>query len=451
MNSIDDFLNTNIGLDDDDIGFDPDEPAWDRLIEQIVQGNVIPVIGPDILCDCDEGNIHTKLVEYIAKRYNIESNPISFSELMFDHDYLKNNKSNKDSIYAQMNKIFAHKKFIASGILKELLSIRQFPFVITTSFTPLVEDAMREVWGNELRVMRFNNNPSENHDIKGGTDMRKPTIYYMFGKVGEGSQRYVLSDTDMLDFCSSWLSDVKRPRNLADKLKNKYLLILGNTYSDWLFRFIWYSIRKSGNIRELNGGGGLYAYDKADDELHHFLERNHTFLKENPKEIIDQIKKRLAERLAQYEATKFDKVENHTDIFISYSRSDSEIAESLYNALTQMGKRVWYDRNNISYGGNFIEEIKQGIRTARYFIPLFTHHIEEEKNDPHVYRNEWDEAITVGNSLGRKYIIPISEEGFDFYKAAIPDKIQQRNAIIFKQDGDLQNIAEKIIHTISQE
>ncbi|WP_300704641.1 hypothetical protein, partial [Bacteroides sp.] len=118
MNSIDDFLKTNIGLDDDDIGFDPDEPAWDRLIEQIVQGNVIPVIGPDILCDCDEGNIHTKLVEYIAKRYNIESNPISFSELMFDHDYLKNNKNNKDSIYAQMNKILAHKKFIASGILK---------------------------------------------------------------------------------------------------------------------------------------------------------------------------------------------------------------------------------------------------------------------------------------------------------------------------------------------
>lgn len=451
MSSKDDFLNADIVLDGIDFNFDSDEPAWDRLIEQIVQGNVIPVIGPDILCDCKEGNIHTMLVEFIANRYKIGSNPISFSELMFDHDYLKKNKSNKDSIYTQMNIIFAQKKFVASKVLKELLSIRQFPFVITTSFTPLVEDVMREIWGNELRVMRFNNNPSENHDIKGGTDMRKPTIYYMFGKVGESAQRYVLSDTDMLDFCSSWLSDVKRPKNLVDKLKNKYLLILGNTYSDWLFRFIWYSIRKSGNLRELNGGGGLYAYNKADDELHHFLERNHIFLKENPKKIVDQIKIRLAERLAQYETTKFDKVEYYTDIFISYSRSDSKIAESLYNILTQMGKRVWYDRKNISYGGNFIEEIKQGIHTARYFIPIFTHHIEEEKNDPHVYRNEWDEAITVGNSLGRKYIIPVSEEKFDFYKAAIPNKIQQCNAILFKQDSDLKIIAEKIIHTISQE
>lgn len=40
-----------------------------------------------------------------------------------------------------------------------------FPFVITTSFTPIVEQAMRNVWESELRFLKFNNNPQENDDV----------------------------------------------------------------------------------------------------------------------------------------------------------------------------------------------------------------------------------------------------------------------------------------------
>ena len=318
--------------------------------------------------------------------------------------------------------------------------------MITTSFTPLVEDAMREVWGDELRVMRFNNNPSENNDICGEADLRKPTVYYMFGKVGENARRYVLTDTDMLSFCSSWLSDTNlRPNNLVSELKNKYLLMLGNSYSDWLFRFIWYSIRK------VNEGEGLYVYDVVEDGLPDFLERHHTFIRKDPEEVVGKIKKMLEDKISKNEKTKFDRVDTNTDIFISYSRSDSKIAEALYNELSARGKRVWYDRNDISYGGNFMSEIRSGIRSARYFVPIFTKHIEEERNEVHVYRNEWDEAMQVAISLGRKYIIPVSEDGFDFYKASIPEKMQQHNAIIFNQNDNMKSVADKILHIMNQE
>ena len=139
------------------------------------------------------------------------------------------------------------------------------------------------------------------------------------------------------------------------------------------------------------------------------------------------------------------------DIFISYSRSDSALVEQLYSRLAGRGKRVWYDRKDISYGGNFMDEIRQGIRTARYFVPLFSHHIEAEKNDAHVYRNEWDEAIQLSISLGRTYIIPVVEEGFDFYKASIPEKMKQHNAILFRTPEDMDRVAEQIIHTMNQE
>ena len=432
------------GFDFGNIEIDPDQSAWERLTEEIVQGNVIPIIGPDLLYE--GGNIHRKLVDSLARKFKLKSAPASFSELIYDYDFLKCTKDDKDSIYTIVNQVFAQKRFPPSGLLKRVLGIRQFPFVITTSFTPIVEQAMREVWGDELRVMKFNNNPRENQDIRDEADLHKPTVYYMFGRVGDMAHRYVLTDTDMLDFCSSWLSDTdRRPKNLVSILKDKYLLMLGNHYSDWLFRFIWYSIRKASN------GSGLYAYDQVDDELSRFLERNHTFLQRPQGSVVDQILKRLAVKLWKSEATKFDHVEKNVDIFISYSRSDSALVEQLYSRLAGLGKRVWYDRKDISYGGNFMDEIRQGIRTARYFVPLFSRHIEAEKNDAHVYRNEWDEAIQLSISLGRTYIIPVVEEGFDFYKASIPEKMKQHNAILFRTPGDMDRVAEQIIHTMNQE
>lgn len=436
--SFDDMFDTNVFEGDND------EPLWDKLIQQIIDGNVIPVIGADLLID-NSSNLHKFIIDFLAKGFHLTSNPQSFSELVYDLDYTKANK--KDNVYYQVNKVFANKRFAPSQRLIRLLSIRQFPFVITTSFTPVVEQAMQTIWKDELRVMRFNNNPSENNDIKNGTDLRKPTIYYMFGKVGEGAHKYVLLDTDMLDFVSSWLSnDSKvRPKNLCSELKDKYLLMLGNNYSDWLFRFVWYSMRKS------NLGHGMLAYDTLDESLINFLERAETFTKQNPSDVIDQIITRLEKKLREHEDTKFSEPEENMDIFISYSRSDSEIADKLYEILTAQGKRVWYDKNNLTEGGNFMDEIRKAIRTAKYFVPILSNHISEEKDESHVYRNEWDLAIEVAISMGRTYIIPLAEKGFDFYKAAIPEKMQQHNVIFYSNDEGIMSVAEKIIHKMNQD
>ncbi len=436
----------DFGLGFDDIVVDTEEPLWDGLIQQIIAGNVIPVIGPDILVD--NINPHDYVLRgYSNKLFNINPVPNSFSELVYDNKYRE--KYKRDNIYQLVNSFFLKNSFKPSELLKSLLSIRQFPFVITTSFTPVVEQVMREVWKNELRVMRFSNNPQENDDIINNTDLRKPTVYYMFGKVCEEIHRYVLTDIDMLDFCSSWLTNDNkvRPKNLCSALKDKYLLVLGNNYSDWLFRFVWYSMRKQ-NMRE-----GMLTYDNGvDQSLVAFLTREEVFTKKDPSYVVEQILSRLKKKLAVNEETKFERPEENIEIFISYSRSDYDIAEKLYKALTEEGKRVWFDKKNLSSGGNFIDEIYRAIDTAQYFIPIFSENIFKEKNEKHIYRNEWNRAIEVAVSMGRTYIIPIAEENFDFYGAAIPERIQRHNAIFYKRDEDenMADVAKKIIHTMNK-
>lgn len=49
--------------------------------------------------------------------------------------------------------------------------------------------------GKDLKVLTFNNNPAENDDINNAIDLNKPTVYYMFGRVGDTrSHRYVVID-----------------------------------------------------------------------------------------------------------------------------------------------------------------------------------------------------------------------------------------------------------------
>ncbi len=438
--SFDDIIDSNI-FDNNN-----DEPLWDKLIQQIIDGNVIPVIGADLLID-NSSNLHKVIIDGLAKNFGVNKQINSFSELIYTPEYKNKFNFKLDNIYYQVDKIFAAKRFPASERLRRLLSIRHFPFIITTSFTPVIEQAMQNIWKDELRVMKFNNNPSENSDIKNGADLRKPTIYYMFGKVGAGAHKYVLTDIDLLDFVSSWLSNDNkaRPKNLCNELKDKYLLMLGNTYSDWLFRFIWYSMRKP------DLGHGMLAYDTLDESLINFLERTETFTKQNTSDVIEQILVRLDKKLKENEATKFNKPEENMDVFISYSRSDTQVAEQLYKALTAQGKRVWYDKYNLTDGGLFMDEIRKAIKTAKYFVPILTPNIEKEKRESHVYRNEWDTAIEVAISMGRTYIIPLADSNFDFYKAAIPERMQQHNAIFYSTEDGIEIVAEKIIHKMNQD
>ena len=404
---------------------------WDILITKIIEGDVIPVIGSEILVDHEKGpNPHQILIDELAEAYGVESHPTSFSQLLFDKKFDADDRKN---IYAILGDAFKKPLFTPSKFLKRLLSIRQFPFVITTSFTPVVEDAMRDIWGKDkLRIMNFCNNPAKNSDLNSAVDILQPTVYYMFGKVCSSENSYVVTDSDMLSFCKSWLSEDNRkcPKVLANVLQSKYLLVLGNNYSDWLCRFVWYSMKSKLDNQPV----GMMVDSMAEESLLQFMKCIDAFTQNDPEKVINEIEKRLAIKLKEEEKNKFFKPQRGTDVFLSYSRTDHEIAEHLYEVLTKHGLKVWYDRDSLGYGAAFMNEIKSGIRTTKLFVPIMTRNIELEKNDFHPYRTEWETAIEKASGYGRSFIFPVSEQGFDFYNSNIPEQLQRHNAYAYNME-----------------
>jgi len=94
------------------------------------------------------------------------------------------------------------------------------------------------------------------------------------------------------------------------------------------------------------------------------------------------------------------KVEILYDVFISYGTKDGiEQAQFLYTELTQRGKRVWWDKNNIRLGESWIQEIATGIEQSAKMIFLMS---------PHAIRKEsicHNEIVHALNK--RKPILPV--------------------------------------------
>ena len=135
---------------------------WKTLIGEIVKGNVIPVIGPDILIDRTQ-NPHQLLVAKLASRVCSVPNKNSsdykdqkkkfdeelemyaqktFSQLIYDTKYvetLRNKETGdieRDLIYPRLNRAWISLQdiFEPSKLLNRIAAIKYFPFIITTSF-----------------------------------------------------------------------------------------------------------------------------------------------------------------------------------------------------------------------------------------------------------------------------------------------------------------------------
>lgn len=439
-------------LIDVDLG-DNEEEIWAELMNQIEQGNVIPVIGPDFLIDKEVGQgYHQLLINAVAKWGGVTPPPRSFSRLLYDSRFqakLASTKKNNDYIYQLLEFILGKSSVDPNPLLKRLLATKRFPFVITTSFTPVVEKCMQEVWRTAPRVLQFNNDAKRSMqvgfgDVSGEKELTTPTVFYLFGKVSKEPHRYVVTDLDMMAFCRTWMSGNGIPRNVAECIRKRYLLFLGGGYSDWLFRFIWYSMRHSAIERQRSSLFVIPEQSGIDeDSFEAFLERLETVTLHDPEYLVGQIEQRLKD-LDDNRASK--SLENR-DVFLSYSRKDFELAARLAQELQDRGVSVWLDKDAIAYGELWQKAIEHGIRQAELFVPLLTETIEEEFMEEHEYRVEWMLAEERQKRMGmRTFILPVASEGFDFYdrKTGIPDAFQKLNALFIQHPQDLSTVADRI-------
>lgn len=441
-----------------------EERQWEILFEQIVKGNVIPIIGSEFVRIESKTSVQ-ELLDSIADHCDIEEGKFtSFSQLIHDDNY-KSKIKGENSIYPFISDIIReNSEFFeqeeSNPLLYRLLQIPYFPFVITTVFDPIVENMMRKIHGNKLRIMVFRNDASHNDDLTNGEDAKRPTLYYMFGKAENKEKSYVVTDEDLLQFSQSWLrpndsGNKVKPFVLSNLLSNKYLLVLGCDYQDWLFRFFWYAMKNEHFGTE---NSGMLALKKEDQELIGFLTRAKTFSRIEPdmEKFVNKLLVGIEEYERKYGSRQMLPPVEGTDVFLSYSRGDSEITEIIYKTLKAKGLNVWFDRESLPMGQDFMLQIENAVKKSTFFVPILTQTILEQAAEEHPYRKEWRMAVDhIQNIGGIPYCFPFLQKGFnvDDIKAAIPQDLKRHNAFIFTRDtliSDIEVMADYLLNELEK-
>ena len=176
--------------------------------------------------------------------------------------------------------------------------------------------------------------------------------------------------------------------------------------------------------------------------------------------VMDNIKKEYENRIAElekqsipsaitYNSTTDDvnSIEQY-DVFISHAWEDKEdFVDELYNALTALGIKVWYDTSKIKWGDSMRKKIDEGLSKSKFgIIVLSPNYIAENK---YWTKIELDGLFQL-ESINGKTILPIwhhlTKKEVTEYSPIIASKLAMTTATMTAED-----IAKEMLELIPKE
>lgn len=385
---------------------------WSQFLEDCLQHNYILILGDEIMLD---------------EKFCNGNSWIFLNKMYKESDDEEESKRDFFARYEIPTDNFNHS-------LRELLELKIFRVIITTTVDNLLERELKKIWHDELNVVNFYDRDNDLPQLCQSSEFHEtmPVLYYAFGKVGHGTT-FAFDEDSKLEIVTRWLSNNSRcefPSRFYSYLERHKLLAVGCKQDDWLFRFFWYSLRKSVKslidndlcLQKRDYGTVAIELDENNDrKLKRYLRNNGWLYENNAQQFIkdflqnmnkDKSNVILRSIIGYDDVSLQEKVINSTiGNFISYASEDFDLAIHLYLALKRKGFHVWLDNKALYPGDEYEKRIENAIKQCDFFLPIisnvtmqdyeqgeFTKHEDEKR----FYLKEWNKAI-----MYKKKIIPI--------------------------------------------
>src|SRR5213596_632727 len=219
-----------------------DDEAWEDLLNFIEERHVIPIIGPELLqVETETGPrlLYDWLAEKLASKLNVDTSelpqPYTLNDVVC---WFLAARGRREEAYTRVRSILRDATFEPPLALRQLAQITDFDLFVTTTFDPLLEQAVnleRFQGAQSAEVIAYA--PNRVADLATERDrMQRPVIYHLLGRLS-ASPTYVISDEDTLEFVCALQSEHLTPERLFHELEHNHLLLIGSSYTNWLARF----------------------------------------------------------------------------------------------------------------------------------------------------------------------------------------------------------------------
>ncbi|HBG06764.1 MAG: hypothetical protein A2075_16695 [Geobacteraceae bacterium GWC2_58_44] len=417
---------------------------WDNLLTELQNQRVIPIVGGELLnISLGEGrccSLDRYVADALIAKFNFKVSRLPRDYTLNDvawHYLLEEPGAKRPILYNSIRKILQERSFPTPQPLCQLAEISDFTLFVSTTFDPLLEEALNAKRfqgqkGTRCHAYSLQNNKkfdsNELDDLE--TDpfsVKQSTVFHLMGWTTSPGD-FVVTDEDALEFLYSLQEGGKgRPVNLFDRLRQSNLLLLGCNYPDWLTRFFLRTI--SGNRMTEDSSRIEYVADRrtpTDSILGKFLRNIKVTVFDGSSAIdfVDELHRRWSRQRAQEEDAGLAAASDLTSsgpvepappvtvpgsVFLSYASEDRTEVLALKKGLEAEGIRVWYDQKALETGEEYDSAIKANIERCTLFFPCISQKALKEIKRPgrRYFQEEWNAARQEEDWRSYPFIWPI--------------------------------------------
>jgi hypothetical protein len=404
------------------------EQSWRRLLGQIRDGFVVPIVGCRLMVDVDgKSSLQAKVAQELLSVYGQEPGNQQlppFRELNEAVTYLRRGGAVKlQDLYADVDdairKVTASDDFVTPVPIRLLSEITDFRLFVTLTPDDLLSRSLRSRCAVNEIIHAPKLPTSERKDLPPDWNTRPSEVQllYLLGR-SRPAPMFAIHDEDVLEYSHNVIARGSQvPTAFLGELQQRNLLLIGCNFPDWLSRFFLRATRQTRLLSEAEERREWLIEPLTPEEsLTCFLlsySRGTEILSDvAPRDFVVELHQRwMTEHGAGEPLTAAPDAKPPTQamFFISYSRkTDLPRAEALYQALLELGlsdSEVWFDRQTIEPGHDFGQRILDGIRGCRYFVPLLSHKV-NDREEGFVF-DEWQEANAREKGMNREFVFPV--------------------------------------------
>ena len=419
-----------------------DEDAWDDLLNYIEERRVIPIVGPDLLRVNTPGGprpLYEWLAEKLAVRLSVDTvglpRPLTLNDVLCC--YL-GQRGRREEVYTRLRSIMREVQISPPLALRQLAQITDFDLFVTTTFDPLLEQAVNlERFAAQAQAEVLAYAPNRVADLPAErSQLQRPVVYHLLGRLS-ASPTYVVSDEDMLEFICALQSEHLTPEKLFHELEHNHLLLIGSDFSNWLAR-LFLRMAKRRRLSDPRDESEVFADDHTmqDGRLVSFLQQVsvRTRVYGGAEAFVAELHARWTARQRPALPSSSGSVPQRflppsrempeNAIFISYAREDLPAVQRLKAAMDAAGLTTWFDLDRLEGGDDYDHKIRANIGRCSYFLPVIS--ATTQRRHEAYFRREWSYAVDRTRNLadGAKFIVPACIDDTPESEALVPEQFK---------------------------
>jgi hypothetical protein len=418
-----------------------DDDAWDDLLNFIEERRVIPIIGPELLkVETESGSrlLYDWIAEKLAAKLNVDTSelpqPYTLNDVVC---WFLAARGRREEAYTRVRSILRDASFAPPLALRQLAQITDFDLFVTTTFDPLLEQAVnleRFQGAQSTEVIAYS--PNRVADLPAERErLQRPVVYHLLGRLS-ASPTYVISDEDTLEFICALQSEHLTPEKLFHELEHSHLLLIGSSFTNWLAQ-LFLRMTKRHRLSDPRDVGEVLAdnHSDSDGRLVAFLQQVsvRTRIYSGAGKFVDELHRRWTVRRKPADVIDLTspqrflpperEMPDHA-VFVSYAREDLAAVQKLKAGLDAAGVKTWFDLERLESGDDYDRKIQRNIARCSYFIPIVS--ATTERRLEAYFRREWSYALDRARNIaeGALFILPVSIDDTDAGAAHVPERFK---------------------------